>query len=516
MLVKEKEIKIIKPTKSNEISERIRVGAYCRVSTDSEDQINSFFAQVKYYNDYIRCNEKMQLVDIYADEGITGTEMRKRDEFNRMLKDARNKKLDRILVKSVTRFARNALECIEAVRELKDCGVSVLFENDNLDTEQMNSEMLLYIKSEFAQQEALSASRRMSMSAKMRMENGTYKLSTAPLGYKLIDGDLVVSPAEAEQVKKIFELYLSGMGESAIVKYMQTHETGGIKWSMKQVSYILTNERYVGDLLMRKQYTPPVLPLRWKRNHGEEDMFLCEGSHEAIISKDTFLTAQEIRRKRKEKYFIREKEAEFLQGKIICKECGWCYRKKHGNDGELLWRCAKKGMTLESCHAPVLSDKEIRMAFVRMFNTLKLNSKVVVGETISQLQALKIKVNGGNEAISEIDNEIATLSKQNNSYNDLFLKGVIDSVLYFEKTDRLKSRMTELRDRRTKLVNENEDEKCLEKMKVLKRLIEQHDFLSEFDETVFNEIVDKIFIEQNGEMVFLLKCELKLKIDRRR
>lgn len=333
MSAREKEVKIIRPTKEGDDAGYIRVGAYCRVSTDSEDQLNSFFAQVKYYNDYIRRNEMMRLVDIYADEGITGTEMQKRDEFKRMLKDAKNRKLDRVLVKSVTRFARNSLECIEAVRELKACGVSVFFENDNLDTEQMNSEIILYIKSAFAQQEALSASRRMAMSVRMRMENGTYKPSSAPYGYKLEDGDLIVLPDEAEQVRKVYELYLSGMGEKAIVKYMQTHETGGLQWSMKQVSYLLTNERYVGDLLMRKYYTPPMLPLRAKKNRGEEDMFLCEGAHEAIIPKEDYLAVQEMRRERSEKYFKPPQEKQFFQGKIVCEQCGWRYRK-HQKDRE--------------------------------------------------------------------------------------------------------------------------------------------------------------------------------------
>lgn len=274
-----------------------------------------------------------------------------------MLKDAKNRKLDRILVKSVTRFARNSLECIETVRELKACGVSVFFENDNLDTQQMNSEMLLYIKSEFAQQEALSASRRMAMSVRMRMENGMYKPSSAPYGYKLEDGDLVVLPDEAEQVRKVYELYLSGMGEKAIVKYMQMHETGGFRWSMKQVSYLLTNERYVGDLLMRKYYTPPILPLRAKKNRGEEDMFLCEGVHEAIIPKEDYLTVQEIRRERSEKYFKPPQEKQFFQGKIVCEQCGWRYRK-HQKDGEWYWKCGKKGLTTDICHAPLLSDKD--------------------------------------------------------------------------------------------------------------------------------------------------------------
>lgn len=513
MSAREREIKIIRPNKEGEGTGYIRVGAYCRVSTDSQDQLNSFFAQVKYYNDYIRQNEKMRLVDIYADEGITGTEMLKRDEFRRMLKDAKNRKLDRILVKSVTRFARNSLECIEAVRELKASGVSVYFENDNLDTEQMNSEMLLYIKSEFAQQEALSASRRMAMSVRMRMENGTYKPSAAPYGYKLEGGELTVLPEEAAQVRKVYELYLSGMGEKAIVKYMQTHETSGLRWTLKQVAYLLTNERYVGDMLMRKYYTPPMLPLRPKKNRGEEDMFLCEDSHEAIISKEDYLAVQEMRRKRSEKYFKPPREKQFFQGKIVCEHCGWKYRK-HQKDGEWYWKCGKKGLTTDICHAPLLSDDEIRKAFVRMFNTLKQNEKTVIGDTIQQLQALKTKANGGNGILAEIDSEIAALSKQNSTYSDLFLKGVIDSVLYFEKTDRLKSRMAELRDRRQRIVNEDEEEKCLQELRAVKRAVDRNPFLTEMNEVLFDEIVDKISVGQDGLLTFVMKGELKLRVKR--
>ena len=513
MAIREREVKIIQPHKDGEQREIIRVGAYCRVSTDSEDQQNSFFAQVKYYNDYIRQNGKMRLVDIYADEGITGTELRKREEFKRMLKDARNRKLDRILVKSVTRFARNSLECIESVRELTSYGVSVFFENDNLDTKQMNSEMLLYIKSEFAQQESVSASRRMSTSIRMRMENGNYRIVSAPYGYKIDDGDLIVSQAEAENVKKVFELYLSGMGEYAIVKYMQTRETNGIEWTMKRVAYMLKNERYIGDTLLRKKYTPAVLPLRKRTNRGQVDMFLYEGSHDAIIPKAEYAAAQAIRRERNNKYVKQIGERQFFQGKIFCRNCGWGYKKYIKGDS-YYWKCGKKGMTADECHAPNLSDREIRIAFVQMFNTLKQNEKIVVGETILQLQALKVKVNGGNGAIGEIDAEMAALSKQNSSYSALFLKGVIDDVLYFEKTDRLKSRMAELRERRLKLVNEDEEEKCLEGLRALKRVLDKHDFLVEMNEDLFNEIVDRIYIEQDGSLIFVLKCELKLKVER--
>ena len=180
-----REVKVIRAT--SEITDKniLRVAAYCRVSTDSDDQVNSFIAQVKYYNDFIRLSDGMELVDIYADEGITGTSVSKRDEFKRMIKDSRLGKIDRVYVKSVTRFARNSLECIENIRILKANGTSVYFENDGIDTETMNSEMILYIKSAFAQSESLSGSKRVSTACRMRMENGTFVTTCAPFGYKL-------------------------------------------------------------------------------------------------------------------------------------------------------------------------------------------------------------------------------------------------------------------------------------------------------------------------------------------
>ena len=199
-----REIKVIKPTLGANAERKLRMAAYCRVSTDSADQINSFMAQMRYYSDYIRSHDNMTFVDIYADEGITGTCINKRDEFKRMLKDCQNRKIDRILVKSVQRFARNSLECIESVRVFAECGVSVYFENDNIDTKNMNSEMILYIKSAFAQGESLSASKRMSTSFRMKMENGTFVTTTAPYGYRLVGKQLVICPEEAKVVKKIF------------------------------------------------------------------------------------------------------------------------------------------------------------------------------------------------------------------------------------------------------------------------------------------------------------------------
>lgn len=217
-----KDVKIIRPTKGLCGDRKLRVAAYCRVSTSSVDQENSFIAQVKYYNDFLNRSENMELVDIYADEGITGTSTNKRDDFNRMIKDSSLGKIDRIFVKSVSRFARNSLECIENIRLLKSYGTTVLFENDAIDTETMNSEMILYIKSAFAQSESLSGSKRVSTAIRMKMENGEFYNYTAPFGYKAENKTLIPIPEEAEIVIRIFREYIGGKGIGKIVADLNT------------------------------------------------------------------------------------------------------------------------------------------------------------------------------------------------------------------------------------------------------------------------------------------------------
>lgn len=167
---------------------------------------------------------------------------------------------------------------------------------------------------------------------------------------------------------------------------------------------------------------------------------------------------------------------------------------------------------MQKCNAPRFSEQELRHAFVKMFNTLKTNSKVLLDETIAQLQALKLKVNRGNDEIREIDREIASLSEQNNTYSILFSQGVIDNVTYYEQTDKLKRNLYEQRVRRQKLIDENEDEKCIEKLRELRKLIQVSEYLTEMNEPLFDEIVEKILVEQDGTLSFRLKCELELKV----
>ncbi|MCH5165103.1 MAG: recombinase family protein [Clostridiales bacterium] len=509
-----REIRVIQPTKQGDSAEKIRVAAYCRVSTDSSDQLNSFYAQVKYYTDYIRNNDGMQLVDIYADEGITGTAISKRDDFKRLVADVKKKKIDRVLVKSVTRFARNSLECIETVRLFKSNGTSIYFENDNIDTERMNSEMILFIKSAFAQGEAISASRRMAVANRMKMADGTYNLASAPFGYRLSENGLVVEPQEAEIIKKIFELYLSGMGDCLILQYLKERYSE-MSWSMKRVSYILSNERYIGDCLLQKRFSPNVLPLTPKTNRGELPKYYYEGTHEPIVSKEVFDKVQSMRKEKRDRYTRndgKEIRKEFFTKKVYCRHCGWAYSKKWRN-GELFWRCRKQGTTADECRTPPQADSVLRQAFIKMFNTLKQNSRVVIHETLLQLQTLKMKVSGGRDEIIEIDKELVTLSEQNRIYSELFAQHILDEVSYYEQTDKLKNKMTELRSRRLKILNDDEEENCLEHLRKLERVVTDTEFITVFDEKLFDDIVERIFIEENGGISFRMHCGLEFKVN---
>lgn len=510
----ERVVKIIKPTIANINQEkRQRVAAYCRVSTDSEDQTNSFSAQLRYYSDFIKSNAEMEFVDIYADEGITGTCINKRDEFKRMMIDASNGKLDRIFVKSVSRFARNSLECLESIRTLNSFGVTVLFENDNIDTKTMNSELILYVKSAFAQSEALAGSKRVATAIRMKMENGEFITCNAPYGYKLDkECHLSVIPEEAEIIKRIFKLYLSGNGIGKIVAILNGERIPNAsgKWSVPGIRYILTNEKYIGDSLLQKTYTPQMLPLRNVPNKGELDRYYVANSHEGIVSKEDFELVQ-IRMKQ----VTTERKApqkHFFTGLIECKECGWSYKRKVQND-IVYWVCSQKTMAGRSCGGKNISEEALKNAFVLMYNKLRRFEKVILDKTLSQLLNLRKKVSGQNNEILQIDAEIANFCNKNNTYTELHAKGIIDDVSYLERTSELKYKITELRGKRVKFLNADEDERLIEDLKVLKETLDEYPkVILRFDNSLFSAIVDKVVVGSEKTVIFKLKGGLHLEV----
>lgn len=291
-------VTIIQPTISEEQNHKLRCAAYCRVSSDSEDQLNSFMAQTRYYEKAFENSETELLVDIYADEGITGTREDKRDEFQRMISDCRKGKIDRIYTKSISRFARNAKDCLTNIRELKSLGITVLFEKENIDTADMTDEMMITIMGGLAQEESTSISQNLRWSIKKRMENGTIKMCKAAFGYKLVNGELVLKEDEAEIVRKIFEWYLSGAGTTQIANKLNSMavEKYGKEchWISGTVCTMLKNEKYIGDQLFQKQYTTNVLPYKRVYNRGEHTKYYYSQRHKPIITKEVFYKVQKI------------------------------------------------------------------------------------------------------------------------------------------------------------------------------------------------------------------------------
>lgn len=503
------EVKVFKPIEYG-YAQKQRVAAYCRVSTDGEDKVNSFMAQIQYYSDYIRSNPDMQLVNIYADEGITGTSIDKRDEFKRLLRDCENKKIDRVLVKSVTRFARNSLECIETVRKLRLCGVSVFFENDKIDTEKINSEMILYIKSAFAQGEALSASKRMTKSNRMRMENGTYVSPKAPYGYRLENKKLIIVPEEAEIIKEIFKLYLSGVGISHIENLLNTKHKE-TRWTQKRVRYILTNEKYVGDSLYQKRYSPCTLPYSLRVNRGELPQYLYSNTQEPIVTREEFETVGRMIDAQKEKYYKPQYNEKSLYIKrIVCAHCGWAYKRVVKN-GKEVWVCTKKGQELNDCHAPALTRQVVDRTFMHLFNRLKANERYILDDTITLLGRLKGKITRESSGIQEIDSELATLGKQYGAYGEMYAKGILNEATYYERSEIIKGKMSELRSQRMKLLNENEDEMCIDLLRSVKKAVHNSDYITEPDIELMEKIIDYIKVNEDNSLTFVFYGGLELK-----
>ena len=295
---------IVIPAHDEIVARKLRVAAYARVSSSSEDQLNSYRVQNQYYSELISNNPDWEMVDIYADEGITGTSVEKREDFQRMMQDCRKGKIDRILVKSISRFARNTKDCLAAVRELKELGVSVLFEEQGIDTSKVSSEMVTAIMASLAQKGSESISSNVRWGVQKRMLDGTFISSSVPYGYEMFHGQLRILPSEAQFVKWIFQAYLSGLNAQSIAEQMnQAYALLGIentrKWHNTTILYILSNERYIGDSLWQKTYATDSLPTRQIKNTGSKTQYYIEHTHTPIIDRDTYSAVQRLREKRK-------------------------------------------------------------------------------------------------------------------------------------------------------------------------------------------------------------------------
>jgi hypothetical protein len=388
----------------------------------------------------------------------------------------------------------------------------VLFENDNIDTENMNSEMILYIKSAFAQSEALAGSRRVSTAIRMKMESGEFITCNAPFGYRLENEMLYPVPDEAEIVKKIFEWYLAGDGFCKIAGMLNDIDAGGKVWCAESVRFIITNEKYIGDCLLRKSFTPLQLPLKSVLNKGEVDQYYVSNSHEAIIDRETFEKTQVLMERRRIRYDNHSKvEIKDFSGMLVCGDCGQHLKTRKQKRG-IAWICPQIGMPEAHCKTHIVLEEDVKDAFNIMYNKLRANEHDLIDYAISKLSELQALTSSSTKEINEIDAEIVELSEKNNLYMEFYTKSIMDEVSYAEKSNEVRKRLTELRSRRLRMLADNDDEGTLSGLRAFKQELEKMpQVVIEFNISLFKDLVKEVIVTRDDELVFVLRCGLKFR-----
>lgn len=504
----------IDPTKATQ-NTKLRVAAYARVSSSSDDQLNSFAAQNRYYTDLIAGKESWVLVDIYADEGITGTSAEKRDDFQRLLSDCRRGRIDRVLVKSISRFARNTKECLEALRELKLLGISVQFEKESIDTAAMSGEMMTALFASFAQAESESISGNMRWSIQARMRDGSFIPSHQPYGYRLVDHEIAIDVPRAKVVCEIFDRYLSGQNTWEIAELLngmqiEALELGDQVWTNKAVSRILKNEKYTGDSLWQKTYRTDTLPTKERPNHGEQPQYYAYNTHPAIIDKTVFENVQKLIDARKKFHRpARHNRQSPFQAITVCAHCGQYLRGKSIN-GTAYRVCRTHDTNSTVCSLLPIPEEALSKAFLRLYFNLKHQGNTILGEMVSSLQTIRNRRMLWSEDVIALNKKISDLSSQNQMLAQLMQQGLIDPDIFIYQSNELSQQFREAKLKKERLFARNGDCTLEQTQSLLDTLEAGPDFLDTFDADLFHELVDKIIVESSTHIRFRLKNGLEL------
>jgi DNA invertase Pin-like site-specific DNA recombinase len=372
-----------------------KVAGYARVSTDRDDQFTSYEAQVDYYTTMIKANADWQFVGIYTDEGISGTSTARREGFKQMITDALAGKIDLIVTKSVSRFARNTVDSLTTIRSLKESKVEVFFEKEGIWTFDSKGELLITIMSSLAQEESRSISENVKWGRRKRFADGQISVPyTRFLGYdKGVDGNLVINPEQAKIIRYIYALFLQGLSIHAIAKQLENNGyktvTGKSTWHPSSIKYILTNEKYKGDALLQKYFIDDFLTKRPIVNNGEVAQYYVESNHEAIISRDIFdLVQQEIEHRKH--HVETTKGSSLFSGRLTCGVCEGTFGSKvwHSNDKyrKVIWQCNDKYKHKDNtCTSPHLSEDELKERFMKAVNQL-IENKVRIIRSFEEIK----------------------------------------------------------------------------------------------------------------------------------
>lgn len=496
---------------------KLRVAAYCRVSTDSEEQASSYETQVNHYSDYIKRNIEWEFAGIYADDGISGTNTKKREEFNRLIEDCMVGKIDMVITKSISRFARNTVDCLNYIRQLKEKNIPVYFEKENIKTTDSQGEVLLTIMASLAQQESESLSKNVKMGIQFRYQKGQIQVNhNRFMGYtKDENGKLVIEPTEAKVIKRIYYEYLQGASLKQISEGLMEDGilTGAGKptWRAEGIRKILRNEKYMGDALLQKTYTVDVLTKKRVANNGIVPQYYVEGCHEAIIPKDLYMQVQEEMSRRANLHSGKDKNKRVYSSKyalssiVHCEKCGEIYRRiswRNRGKHSIVWRCVnrvEKGP--ECCDAPTIKEIDLQNGVVEAINMImdsKEDVKRLLEDNIASVLAEEDEnsLESINARLLELQKELLAYANAKKDYND-----IADEI---DRQRELKRRV---------MVDKAEREgykKRIDEMKTF--LAMQITSIDKYDETMVRRMIEKITVNE-GKIVVEFKSGANVEVE---
>lgn len=527
--IPKKTVTLIEPKKSfvvdKEKHKQKRVAAYCRVSTDSEEQLTSYTNQMRVYTEMINSNKEWEFAGMYADEGISGTKADKRPQFKKMIDDCHKGKIDYIITKSVSRFARNTVECLKYVRILKTKGIGIYFEEQKIDTLKNDSELYLVIYAGFAQSESESISKNITWSFRKKFEEGTPMFQYKKLlGYrKGEDGKPEIVPKEAEVVERIFTMYLAGMTLDVIAKTLQAEnlqfENKTFTFSKPMIANILQNEKYCGDCILQKTITVDPIDKVRKPNEGEVPMWLVENSHPAIISRETFHRTQEEMSRRRTINPVSKKNTMTASGKyskyalkdvLQCGECGTRYRRvtwsKKGKK-KIVWRCCSRlDYGTKYCKDSItVEETQLQQAIVRALNKFNSENSATYLMLMRSTIGDAIGLNGGSDEIDLLERRIDALNKRMISLVNDSVENGSDIEAHEDEFKAISEQIEQLRRRITAIQeSQREDGELQTRLKEIQDTIKEREANKDaYDDSIVRQMIECIKVFKDGRLLII-------------
>ncbi|RQN12476.1 recombinase family protein [Clostridium butyricum] len=519
--------KTIQEVRGLPIQARTRVCAYCRVSTDNEEQLSSYEAQVSHYTNYIQSKLEWDFAGIYADEGISGTNTKKRVEFNRMIEDCMAGKIDMVITKSVSRFARNTLDCLQYIRMLREKGIAVYFEKENINTLDAKGELLLVIMGSLAQEESRSLSTNTRWGIVHQFQEGKVRIThTKFLGYtKDENGDLKIVPKEAKIIERIYKEYLQGKSATRIAKDLEKDgiktPTGRKRWWESTVTSILRNEKYMGDALLQKSLTVDFLTKKRVKNKGHAQQYYVEDSHPAIISKEMF---QQVQEELKRRSSLRKKPTELktrftseypFSGITYCGKCGMKFRRKRWGTKKYaqdMWMCMTRvDKGVEACDMPAAHEEKLKQAFVRAINKAINDKEAFVKKIVENVEKVVPPIEE-DLSIEEIEARLKELQQELMSLVRLNVNTGFDAEVYDGEYGRIAKEIESLREKKQRIQEAKLDDTIRKnRAEQIAEIIKEQDLVKGFDEELFREVIDRVTVLSIVEVEFQFKSGLNVK-----